>query len=401
MITHHKKLRTHDPLWLHERAPAVPYGTLQRDISTEVLVVGGGITGAMVAQALAAEGFDVVLLDRRVPAHGATAASTALVQHEIDTPLIELRDRIGAADATRAWRRSRLAVDQLRTTFRLLGIAAQSRDSLYLAGNRLDPRKLKQEAAARRAIGLEIVYLTAGTLDARFGIARKAALLGFDNLAINPRRATVEFLRRAAHDGARLYAPVDVQDLETNKTRTVVRTGGGPTIRAGSVVLATGYEFPRLVPMRGHRIITTWAFATRAQPRKLWPEQCLIWEASDPYLYLRTTEDGRVVCGGEDSPHAGPPADNPQMDARLARLQRKLGKLFPQLDTRAQFAWAASFGETTTGLPTIAPIPRHRNCWVALGYGGNGITYARIAADIIRAALIGRPDPDARLYAFR
>jgi len=374
---------------------------MRRTVHTDVLIVGGGITGAMLAQTLAADGCEVVLVDRRVPAQGATAASTALVQCEIDTPLTALRERIGVADATRAWQRARLAVDGLRATFRTLGIAAQSRDSLYLAGNRLDAAALSHECASRRAIGLETVYLTAADLRARFGIARKAALLGFDNLAINPRRATTVLLRHAVDNGARLFAPVDVRDIETLKTRTLAHTSDGPTIRARIVVLATGYEFPRLVPMRRHRIITTWAFATRPQPRKLWPEQCLIWEASSPYLYLRTTEDGRVICGGEDSPHAHRPAEDARMEIKLARLRRKLGRLFPQLDTRPQFSWAASFGETTTGLPIIAPIPRHKNCWVALGYGGNGITYARIAADIIRAALTGHPDPDARLYGFR
>jgi len=401
MITHRKKLRTHDLLWLHERAPHVPFRAMRRDVRTDVLIIGGGITGAMLAQTLAAGGFEVVLVDRREPAHGATAASTALVQYEIDTPLIELRRKIGARDAARAWQRARLAVDGLRATFRALGIAAQSRDSLYLAGNRLDAPALREEATLRRGIGLETAYLTGRELHDRFGMARQGALMSFDNLTINPRRATAMLLRRAAADGARLLAPVDVRAIETLKTRTLARTKDGPAIRARTVVLATGYEFPRMVPRRGHRIATTWAFATRPQPRKLWPEQCLIWEASDPYLYLRTTEDGRVICGGEDSPHAHRPAEDARADVKFARLAAKLDRLFPQLDTRPQFGWAASFGGTATGLPIIAPIPRHRNCWVALGYGGNGITYARIAADIIRAALTGHPDPDAGLYGFR
>ena len=41
------------------------------------------------------------------------------------------------------------------------------------------------------------------------------------------------------------------------------------------------------------------------------------------------------------------------------------------------------------------------HCWVALGYGGNGITYSRIAADVIAGALTGRPDVDADLYGFK
>ena len=105
--------------------------------------------------------------------------------------------------------------------------------------------------------------------------------MGFDNLAINPRRAVAQLLLNSRCRGARLFAPADVRALDPLKTRVVARTKQGPRIRARWVVLATGYEFPRLVPMRGHRITTTWAFATRPQSRKLWPEQCLIWEASD------------------------------------------------------------------------------------------------------------------------
>jgi glycine/D-amino acid oxidase-like deaminating enzyme len=41
-----------------------------------------------------------------------------------------------------------------------------------------------------------------------------------------------------------------------------------------------------------------------------------------------------------------------------------------------------------------------QHCFAALGYGGNGITYSRIAADIIASIVAGRPDCDADLYEF-
>ncbi len=166
------------------------------------------------------------------------------------------------------------------------------------------------------------------------------------------------------------------------------------------MIFATGYELAKGVPKKGHKITSTWAIATKPQKSNLWPEECLIWEASDPYLYMRTTADGRVICGGEDEEFS----DEEKRDALLAKkaamLSRKLGKLFPKLDTRPDFAWTASFGESATGLPTIGRVPGMRHCWAALGYGGNGITYSRIAADIIRAELTGDSDPDADLYRF-
>ena len=165
--------------------------------------------------------------------------------------------------------------------------------------------------------------------------------------------------------------------------------------------MATGYEFPKFVPMRGHKIISTYAIATVKQPKRLWPEQCTIWEASEPYLYLRTTVEGRIICGGEDEDFV----DEEKRDALLARktriLQGKLKKLLPHVSNRIDFAWAGSFGQSSTGLPTIGAVPGMPRCFAALGYGGNGITYSRIAADVIAGALAKREDVDADLYDFK
>jgi glycine/D-amino acid oxidase-like deaminating enzyme len=73
----------------------------------------------------------------------------------------------------------------------------------------------------------------------------------------------------------------------------------------------------------------------------------------------------------------------------------------PKLDTRLAYAWSGTFGETTTGLPIIGQVPGMPHCWVALGYGGNGTTYASIAADVLVGALSGQPDTDADLYDFQ
>ena len=74
MVTRRRKLRTDGSLWQHLRAPRVPYRELLRDQRADVLIVGGGITGAMIAEMLAEAGLDVVLVDRRTPTHGSTIA---------------------------------------------------------------------------------------------------------------------------------------------------------------------------------------------------------------------------------------------------------------------------------------------------------------------------------------
>jgi glycine/D-amino acid oxidase-like deaminating enzyme len=402
MVTIPKDLRTGRSIWQQRRAAPVPRRRLARDIETDVLVIGAGITGALVADALAASDLTVTVVDRRAPAKGSTIASTALVQYEIDTPLTKLARKIGKRDAVRAWRRSRLAVDGFAARLGELGVPDVMRcDTLYLAGNILDAGGLERECNARRAAGLATRLLDRRELRARFGISRAAALLGYGDLTIDPRKATLALLRAAVAAGARIFAPVQIVDLDPHKSGVTAIAANGRKIRARHVVFATGYELPQGMPRRGHQIVSTWAIATVRQPRRLWPERCMIWESADQYLYLRTTVDGRVICGGEDEEFDDEEARDALLPRKTETLRRKLHRLLPRLDTTIEFAWCGSFGSSTTGLPTIGRIPGMPCCWAALGYGGNGTTYAYLAAEVIAGALTGRPDVDADLYNFR
>lgn len=402
MATQQRDLRTGRTYWQSRRMPRVPNGPLTNDLETDVLVIGAGISGALMAEALSA-GHRVAVVDRRGPVMGSTPASTALVEHEIDTPLTVLSGKIGRVRAERAWRRSALAVQALAARTRDLGIAADLRrtDNLYLAGDVLGADGLHEESVARRRAGLETLYLDRRALKQRFGIARAAALLAHDDFALDPRRLTAGYLNVAISRGARVYAPAEVVEVVTAPSGVMAITEEGPTIRATKLVFATGYEMPKWVPQGRHQVISTYAIATRPQPRKIWPEDCMIWEASDPYLYMRSTPDGRVICGGEDEEFADDEKRDMLIPEKSATIARKLKRLFPQLDATPDFAWAGAFGSTATGLPSIGAVPGMPNCYAVLGFGGNGITYSRIAADIVAADIAGRPDPDADLYAFR
>lgn len=361
-----------------------------------------GISGAMIAEALTADGHAVVAIDRREPMAGSTAATTALVQFEIDQPMCALASQIGADAACDAWRRSRLAVLNLRARILELGLRCNlaTRKSLYLAGNLLAAGALREEADARRAAGIHSTYLTAGELRSAFGIAREGAILSHDNLALDPRKLASGLLAAARRRGARFFAPVEATEFSHSATGVEIRTSAGPVISANHVVLATGYELASIVPARGHKVISTWALATRPQPARLWPHEALVWEASNPYLYLRTTHDGRVICGGEDEDFSDEAARDALIPEKTARISKKLARLLPSIDPSPEFAWAGAFGSTATGLPIIAPIPRRPRIHMVMGYGGNGITFSRLAAELVSTTLRGGKDRDAALFAF-
>ena len=402
-MTPARDLRTGHSVWQQHSARTVAHTALTRNTTAEVVVVGAGISGALVAESLSDAGFDVLMLDRRGAVRGSTLASTALLQYDLDVPLVHLARRMGWNDAVRVWRRSKLALDALRERTRHLELDAgcANRDALYLDGDVLSSAALQREAAARRRAGFEAAYLTQRDVEQRTGIRRRSAILSFDHMEANPRRLAAGYLRAAVANGARLCAPVDVVGVAAGKRRTRVTTAAGPVVSARFVVFATGYEVPEVVPHRGHAIASTWVIATRPQPRRLWPDRTLVWEASSPYLYLRTTADGRIICGGADEPLASSAARDALLPAKTVALERQLQRLLPQVDARADFAWCGSFGTSATGTPSIGAVPRLPRCYAVLGFGGNGITFSMLAAQIVRSELLGSADPDRDLFALQ
>jgi glycine/D-amino acid oxidase-like deaminating enzyme len=402
MLTRHRDLRTGLSVWQQRSHRLPPTRKLDRDLRADVLVVGGGISGALVALALAKQGRRVAIVDRRDLAKGSTAASTALLQFELDLPLSQLVRRIGRADAIQAWTCS---LDALRSLHQLilddgLRVDVARRPSVYLAGDVLDAAGLARETKLREAAGLPSTFFSRAALAHRFGLKRAAAIVSDGNLALDPLALTAAVLRAAAARRARFFDSTEIRDVHATSRRVVASTDTGYEIAADALVFCTGYERPKLVPALDTSVCSTWAIATRPQPRHLWPEQCLIWEASDPYLYIRTTSDGRVICGGEDEEFSDTEERDALLPRKTAALVAKLGRLLPGIDPRADFAWTGSFGQSESSLPSIGPLPDHPRCYAVLGYGGNGITFSMLASRLIGASVAGEKDPDARLFRF-
>ena len=402
-ITPEKKLHTGQSVWMRMSGQRVPARRLTASIKADVVVVGAGVSGAFMAEALTRRFGNVVVLDRREPASGATSASTAMLQFEIDEPLTALADKIGARQANAAWRRSYRATQALQALVRAEGLRCglQERSSLYLAGNEMGARALKDEAAARRRIGLPGAFIDANRLKAEFGIARTGAILSDGSAIANPVQLAAGLLRLAARRGARICSPVNVNDVMAAPYGVVLSTDGC-FIEARHAVFCTGYEALKGLPTKGTKITSSWAIASRpgiAYPG--WLNRTLVWEASTPYLYLRTTPDGRIVAGGEDEDIDLPSYRARSLQGKARRIAAKLKRLHPDFAFTPAYAWSGAFGESDDGLPIIDAVPGMPNCYAVMGFGGNGTIYSKIAAEIVPTLISGRADKDAGLYRFR
>lgn len=381
----------------------MPGKSLKQSTRLDILIVGGGVSGAFMADALAGRYPRVALVDRRVPAHGSTMASTAMLQFEIDTPLIDLADQIGPKKAARAWRRSWRATQGLCALVRAERIRCgfDRRDSLYLAGNETGGRALKQECRQRNRAGLPGEFLDAARLREIFGIERTGAIFSPGAAVADPVALTAGLLKRAAKRGLEIYTPVEITDVNATDHGVVLDTGLH-FIEAKHCIFCTGYERLKGMPKSGTKITSSWAIASKPGARyPSWLDSTLIWEASRPYLYMRTTPDGRIIAGGEDEDVDVPSYRTGALAAKRKRLLQKIEKLLPGSRIEASHTWAGAFGESRDALPIIDFVPGMPGCIAVMGFGGNGTIYSKLAAEIVPTFLKGRRDKDADLFAFR
>ena len=384
-------------------ARRVPMAHLHESIRCDVVVVGAGITGALAAENLTRQGLDVCIVDREQPGLGSTVASTAMLLWEIDRPLRDFVISHGFERAATIYRQSAAAASGLLALISELAVDCHARanPSLYLAAGESGPQTLLEEHELRRRAGLPGEFLDHQAVLSRFGIAREAALLSPGSADVDPVMLSQGLLAIAASRGARLF---DAQacDFDSSATEAAIELDNGRVVAAKWIVLATGYALPDVVRSDLHSLASSWAICTPPQRRSaLWPEDALIWEASESYHYARTTTDGRIIIGGEDETDiVEPDARDALIAAKTGRLLSELRLLRPQAKPVAEFAWAGAFGKTSDSLPMIGRVPGQPRMLGAYGYGGNGITFSFLASRVIADTIAGNERADYDAFSF-
>lgn len=174
-------------------------------------------------------------------------------------------------------------------------------------------------------------------------------------------------------------------------------------IRAGHAILAAGYANQRWLRRRVAANRSSYAFITDPiDPEVLGPlRRTMVWESARPYLYMRSTGDGRLLVGGEDDAIDIPARRDARVEKKARKLEKQVRELFPHLPLRPAFSWAGTFAETKDGLPFFGAHAQHGpRVLFAMAYGGNGITYSAIGAQLLRARIERRRHPLAALFSF-
>lgn len=399
MLTEQLDLRSGGTPWDDKDWTCPPSDPLP-DERRDVAIIGAGITGAIVAERLSAEGHSVILLDRRPPGMGSTAASTAQIMWAMDVPLSQLAQSIGENEAARRWQRVYAAVRDFAERLDALKIAAGKATcpAVYLEGSMLDAEALREEALLQGRHGLPSEYLTADEAERRFGLSQRAAIVSTDGFTIDPVATTHGLLEVARSRGASICYPVNVTAISKTEKGACLSLEDGRSLNAGAVIVASGYERAALLLPPAFALLSTFVIASAPATAPLWRERAMIWEAADPYLYFRTDGDGRVIVGGEDEDICNPDRRDELVAEKSGTIAAKAGRVLGVPPLVIDKAWSATFGSSPDGLPAIGRTAHMPHVWLAAGFGGNGISFSALASSILAKALTNEPDPDADCF---
>lgn len=398
------RLRTFESFWLVKNGLLNSYPSLQKNIKTQLVVVGGGITGALISHALMEKGYKVVLIDRRDIAMGSTAATTSMLQYEIDKSLCELSDLIGEKGAVLCYKEGMKAIHRLKQLVSDLDLNCgfEMKDSLYIAHSKAAVKKLKEEFAMRQQHLDGVMWLDEETIKKEYGLTSYGGILSNTAASVDAYKLAHELIRYNYNRGMQVYDQTDITDYNFDvPNKVILQTDTGHTVTCKEVIFCSGFESVKLLQENIAHLFYTYASVSEQFIKineKL--RQTLVWDTGEPYSYMRATDDGRFLIGGEDAEDDPSLSQQKIKEQKAKKLERKINKLLPGVEFIADFNWGGTFGSTADGLPYIGRSPEYDKAIFVLGFGGNGITFSVQGMEMVCDILEEKKHGLAKYYRF-
>lgn len=397
-------LKSNKPFWLVKNGLLASYPSLHNDADCDVLIVGGGITGSLIAHQCVDEGYRTILIDKREVCNGSSSATTSMLQFEIDIPLYKLIELIGEKGAVASYDACYKAIDQLGEISSKIKSKAgfRKKDSLYFAAFKKDVSWLKKELETRNKAGFEGKWLDEKEILGKYGIhGSYGGILSTQGGSIDAFYLAHELLDYNHKKGLQVYDKTGLTSVEYKRGFNLCHTATGAVIRTKKVIYCAGYETTLMIKEEFVNLLSSYAIISEVD-EKLYRQykDILIWNTAQPYLYMRTSDDRRFLIGGKDEEFQDPAKRDALLDKKEKDLIKAFNKLFPDKTFYSDFAWAGTFGETKDGLPYIGEHSDFKNSYFVCGFGGNGITFSVAGMGMVSSWLKGKKHLLSPYFAF-
>lgn len=397
-------LKSNEPFWLLKNGLIATYPSMKSDENCDVLIIGGGITGSLIAHQMIKDGYNTILIDKRELCNGSTSATTSMLQYEIDIPLYELIEKIGKKGAVESYKACSEAIDNIEKLVRKIhsGAGFKRKKSLYFASKKKDIEWLKKEYEARKKAGFEVQWLHEERILQKFGFENTyGGILSKQGASMDAFHFAHELFKHNVKKGLKIFDKTEMIEVEYHKGFNIVKVDSGFKIKTKKIIYCIGYESKDLLKENFVNLKSTYAVVSEVDKDKFKNiTSTLVWNTDDPYLYMRTTDDGRLLIGGGDEDFYGAEKRDAILNKKEKEILKNLKKIKPDYQFYTDFVWAGTFGETKDGLPYIGEHQKFKNSYFVLGFGGNGITFSVAGMEMASMFMKGKKHSLSQYFKF-
>jgi glycine/D-amino acid oxidase-like deaminating enzyme len=385
----------------YRNAPSYPM--LEEDITCDVVIIGAGGSGAQCAHFLSLFDINVVVVEKRLVGLGSTVVNTALLQYIGDKMFHQLANSFGESQAVLHHQLCKNAIDEIEKLSRSLHKSPHfhRRDSLFYASSNQDITLLNKEYELLKKYNFPCEWLTEETIQNRYSFKKPAAISTLDDGEINPYIYTHGLIHKCAKRGVKVFEQTEIVGEKLEGEVATLYTNNKKSIKAKHVIFASGYESLEHKAEKNTTIESSYAvFTNQLSDEQLapWYKRSLIWETARPYLYIRTTNDNRVVIGGLDETTPNAEDRDSKINHKRDSLIQAFNNLFPSMKVYPDFYYGAFYGGTHDGLPMVGIYDDYPNCYFLLGFGDNGIVYSNVLSKIISELILKGKSKHLDLY---
>ncbi|MGC5744306.1 NAD(P)/FAD-dependent oxidoreductase [Chryseobacterium sp. NFX27] len=397
-------LKSNEPFWLLKNGLTASYPSLKSNKDCDILIIGGGITGSLIAHQMVSDGYKTILIDKRELCNGSTSATTSMLQYEIDVPLFKLEELIGKKGAVESYKACSDAIDTLEKLSKQIRSDAgfKRKKSLYFASKKKDVKWLKDEYMARKDAGFDVKWIEAEKVMEQFGLENTyGGILSRQGASIDAFKFAHELFKHNIRKGLEIFDKTEMTKVEYHKGFNLITVNSGFQIKAKKVIYCIGYESKNLLKENFVDLKSTYALVSEIDGDKFKNiSNTLIWNTDTPYIYMRATADGRLLIGGGDEDFYSAEKRDVLLDKKEKEILRNLKKIKPDYHFYTDFVWAGTFGETKDGLPYIGEHKKFKNSYFVLGFGGNGITFSVTGMEMASRFMENKKHPLSRYFKF-
>jgi gamma-glutamylputrescine oxidase len=363
---------------------------LEGDLSTDVAVIGGGITGVSAALHLAERGFSVALLEAEHIGWGASGRNGGQALPGFGASQVKIKSLVGAEASRRLWDMSIEAVDLLHGQIQRFGIPCDPvRGYFHAAIKPRHVRELEEAQEELAELGAPVGrLLKGGELRARLDSNRYLAILE-DNISghIHPLNYTLGLGLAAQAAGARLFSQTRVTSVVPGSSIKLHTANG--IISAKFLLVAGGAYLGALMrPIAGYIMPAgTYIMATepRADIAALIPGNEAVCDLNFVLNYFRRSPDDRLLFGGRVSYSTLPPP------SLAGSMLKRAQQVFPQLrDARVEYLWGGNVDITQNRAPHFGRLAP--NILFTQGFSGHGVALTGLAGKLAAEAIAGQAE---------